>query len=75
MIGLATASGLAASLLLTHLLKAGDHVVSVNDVYGGTNRYFTKVASKFDVETSYVDCTNVKTFEAAIRENTKVHRH
>ncbi|XP_065834237.1 cystathionine gamma-lyase-like [Oscarella lobularis] len=70
--GLATASGLAASLLLTHLLKAGDHVVSVNDVYGGTNRYFTKVASKFDVETSYVDCTNVKTFEAAIRENTKM---
>jgi cystathionine gamma-lyase len=66
-----TSSGLAATLLLTHLLKSGDHIVSVNDVYGGTNRYFTHVASKFNVETSFVECTNLDTFRAAIKDNTK----
>ena len=68
---MATSSGLAATLLLTHLLKSGDHIVSVNDVYGGTNRYFTHVASKFNVKTSFVDCTNLDTFRASIKDNTK----
>lgn len=35
-IGIATASGLSATMLLTHLLKSGDHILSVDDVYGGT---------------------------------------
>lgn len=33
------ASGLAATTTLTHLLSQGDHIVSMNDLYGGTNRY------------------------------------
>eukprot|EP00118_Oscarella_pearsei_P016652 m.160925 g.160925 ORF g.160925 m.160925 type:complete len:399 (+) comp38791_c0_seq19:336-1532(+) len=70
--GLATSSGLAATQLITHLLKAGDHIVSVNDVYGGTNRYFTKVASRFGIQTTFVDCTDIKKFEGALKENTKM---
>ena len=34
---LATSSGLGATLLLTHLLKSGDHIVCGDDVYGGTS--------------------------------------
>ena len=34
-LGLATSSGLSATMLLTHLLKSGEHIVCVDDVYGG----------------------------------------
>ena len=37
--GLAAASGLSATMLLTHLLKSGEHILCVDDVYGGTNYY------------------------------------
>eukprot|EP00166_Cyanidium_caldarium_P004506 ctg_477.g150 len=40
----AFASGLAATTTLIHLLQAGDHVVCIDDVYGGTQRYFRQVA-------------------------------
>ena len=35
----AFSSGLGATMGLTHLLNAGDHIVSMNDLYGGTNRW------------------------------------
>jgi len=38
------ASGLGATTSLVHLLKPGDHMISVDDVYGGTYRYFNKVS-------------------------------
>jgi len=65
-------SGLAATTTITHLLKAGDHIVSMDDVYGGTNRYFRKCASTFNIETSFVDATDPARIEAAIRPNTKM---
>ena len=43
---LAFSSGLAATSTITHLLKSGDHVVCMDDLYGGTNRYFRKVRNK-----------------------------
>merc|ERR1711931_75975 len=63
-------SGLAACTALTHLLSAGDHIVSMDDVYGGTNRYFRKVASRMNIETTFVDATNPSNIVAAI---TKKH--
>jgi len=39
---LSFASGLGATTSVVHLLKAGDHMISVDDVYGGTYRYFNK---------------------------------
>ena len=41
--GLAFASGNAATAAVVHLLRPGDHIISVNDIYGGTYRYFTSV--------------------------------
>lgn len=65
-------SGLAACTALTHLLSAGDHIVSMDDVYGGTNRYFRKVASRMNIETTFVDATKVSNVEEAIRPNTRM---
>ena len=42
---LAFASGLAATVTLLHLCKAGDHVVCTADVYGGTQRFFRRIAA------------------------------
>merc|ERR1712121_300028 len=66
------ASGLATSTTITHLLNAGDHIISMDDVYGGTNRYFRKVASRMNIETTFVDATNPSNIAEAIRPNTKM---
>jgi hypothetical protein len=42
--GLCFASGLGATTAVVHLLNSGDHIVSVDDLYGGTYRYFNKVS-------------------------------
>ncbi len=70
--GLCYASGLAATDNLMHLLDAGDHVVVGDDVYGGTFRIFDKVWKRSGLSFSFVDLTDVKNFEAAIRPNTKM---
>uniref|UniRef100_UPI00398F23F0 cystathionine gamma-lyase-like n=1 Tax=Pristiophorus japonicus TaxID=55135 RepID=UPI00398F23F0 len=69
---LAFASGLATTMTIAHLLKSGDNIICMNDVYGGTNRYFCKVASEMGLETSLVDCTSLKCLDAAIKPNTKL---
>uniref|UniRef100_A0A8C5KQT5 Cystathionine gamma-lyase n=1 Tax=Jaculus jaculus TaxID=51337 RepID=A0A8C5KQT5_JACJA len=69
---LAFSSGLAATMTITHLLKAGDHIICMDDVYGGTNRYFRKVASEFGLKISFVDCSKTKLLEAAITPETKL---
>lgn len=66
------ASGLAATTTVTHLLSAGDHIVSMDDLYGGTNRFFKKVASHMNIETSFVDATDPANVGNAIRPNTKL---
>ncbi len=66
-------SGMAAVSTVTQaILKSGDHVVCVNDVYGGVNRFFRKVASNFNITTTMVDATDLKKVEQAIQDNTKV---
>merc|ERR1712131_222477 len=70
------ASGLATSTTITHLLNAGDHIISMDDVYGGTNRYFRKVASRMNIETTFVAATNptLKVVDiAAVAAITKKH--
>lgn len=70
--GMAYASGLAATDNLMHLLDAGDHVVVGDDVYGGTFRIFDKVWKRSGLTFSFVDLSDPKAFEAAIRPNTKM---
>uniref|UniRef100_A0ABI7Y1T0 Cystathionine gamma-lyase n=1 Tax=Felis catus TaxID=9685 RepID=A0ABI7Y1T0_FELCA len=69
---LAFASGLAATVTITHLLKAGDQIICMDDVYGGTNRYFRQVAAEFGLKISFVDCSKTKLLEAAITPETKL---
>jgi cystathionine gamma-lyase len=70
--GLAFASGMAAIHAVLSLLRAGDHVVSTQDLYGGAWRIFTKVFARFGVEFTFVDTTNPANIEAAIRPNTRL---
>lgn len=65
-------SGLAATATVTQLLKSGEHVVAMDDLYGGTNRYFRKVASNMGILTSFVDATNPKKVAEAIQPNTRM---
>jgi cystathionine gamma-synthase len=63
-------SGMAAESTLLLLLKAGDHVVLGDDVYGGTYRLLSKVLG--DLEFDTVDLTDLDAVEKAVREETRV---
>src|SRR6478736_4323234 len=66
--GFAFASGLAGQDTVARaLLVPGDHVVVPNDAYGGTYRYFNKVAKPQGVEHSIADMGDVEAVRAAIR--------
>ena len=70
--GAAFGSGCASSDMLMHLLSAGDHVICSDDVYGGTFRLMDKVYARHGLSFSFVDMTDVKNIEAAIRPETKM---
>lgn len=70
--GLAFASGMAAEQTVLSLLSAGDHIVSCDDLYGGSYRIFERIMSRYNVETSYVPAGNIAEYEQAIRPNTKL---
>jgi len=69
---LAFASGLAATVSLTHLLQHGDHIVCFDDLYGGTNRYFRTCASRMGIEVSFVDMRSIDNVRKAMQKNTKM---
>lgn len=70
--GLAFASGLAAEHAVLSLLNAGEHMVSCDDLYGGTYRIFERIMKRYNVETSYVTANAVNEYEQAIRPNTRL---
>ncbi len=70
--GIAFSSGSAATSTIINLLKAGDHVVAMDDCYGGTYRYFTKVASNYGIKFTFVDFNLDLALENAIQETTKL---
>ena len=70
--GLAFASGLAAVNTVINMLKSGDHVVSANDLYGGTYRIFTKLFTNYGLTFDFVDSTDLRNITNAIKTNTKV---
>ena len=52
--------GLAACSALVHTLNSGDHMISMDDLYGGSNRLFRKVVlPKNNIETTFVDLTDI----------------
>jgi cystathionine gamma-lyase len=71
--GLAFSSGLAATATILNMYGPGTHIISSDDVYGGTRRLFTRVCSPNQgVEFSFVNTSDPTTIEAAIKPNTKL---
>jgi cystathionine gamma-lyase len=69
----AFSSGLAALNAVMNLLKAGDHVVALDDLYGGTMRQFERVLRKFGLDFTYVDGRDPANFERATGANTRLY--
>ncbi len=68
----ATASGMAAvSGALTSMLRAGDHVVSARALFGSCLYVLEEILTRFGVEVTFVDGTNLDEWRAAIRPGTK----
>ncbi|MDR2808367.1 MAG: O-acetylhomoserine aminocarboxypropyltransferase/cysteine synthase [Spirochaetaceae bacterium] len=69
---LATASGAAAmTYAIQNIARAGDHIVSDNQIYGGTYNLFANTLKDFGIETTFVDGHDPKNFLNAIKPNTK----
>lgn len=69
----ATASGMSAILsCCMGLLKAGDHLVASQSIFGSTVNLFNNVLKKFGVETSFVSATDTSAWQAAVRPNTRL---
>lgn len=70
--GFATASGMAAvNGALTSMLRAGDHVVSARALFGSCLYILEEVLTRYGVEVTFVDGTDLAAWEAAIRPKTK----
>lgn len=68
-----TASGMGAiTSTLLQLCKSGDHIISSRTIYGGTYAFMKNFLPGFNIQTSFVDITNLEKVEAAITENTKI---
>jgi len=70
--GVAYASGMAAVDSCLKLLKAGDHVICSDDVYGGVSRHFNQILINYDQQFTYVDSSDPTNVENAIQPNTKL---
>ena len=66
------ASGMAAINAICAMYKSGDHVVCGNNLYGGVPRLFDQVLSGYGFEFTYVDTSDAKNVERAIRKNTRM---
>ena len=69
---IAFGSGCAATTSILMLLKAGDHVIVGDDVYGGTFRIFDRVMKQFGLDATFLDLTDPAKVKAAIRPNTRM---
>ena len=71
-VGVAFGSGLAAIDAVVKLLKSGDEILAVDDIYGGAFRLFTHVYEKFGITINYVDSTQAAHVFNAITPATKL---
>ena len=70
--GHAFASGMAAISSLMTLVRADEHVIASQTVYGGTYRLFEQVLDRYRLEVSWVDTTDLAAVEAAFRPQTRM---
>ena len=66
---------MAATTTLVHLLRPGDEIIAVDDIYGGTNRYFNRVAAPFsNLVITLSPLNDIEAFKNQISEKTKVNK-
>lgn len=70
--GYAFASGLAAIDAVVKLLRSGDEIIAVDDIYGGAFRLFTHIYEKFGITVKYIDATDSSNISDAITAKTKL---
>ena len=70
--GLAFSSGLAATDCLLRMFKAGDEIIAMDDLYGGTYRLFTRLYKYSGIQFHFVDMNDLEKFQSLINENTKL---
>ncbi|HEY0046636.1 MAG TPA: aminotransferase class I/II-fold pyridoxal phosphate-dependent enzyme, partial [Flavobacterium sp.] len=70
--GLAFSSGLAATDCLLRFFKAGDEIIAMDDLYGGTYRMFTRVYKDSGLVFHFVDMNDIEKFKSLINDNTKL---
>lgn len=71
--GYAFASGMSASATVLEILSSGDHVIAMDDLYGGTYRLFENVRKRSaGLDFTFCDLSNVKALEASLKPNTKM---
>jgi cystathionine gamma-lyase len=70
--GSAFGSGMAAVNGAVSLLAQGDHLLATRDIYGGTHRLFTQVLSRYGIEVTFVDTSDLAAVRAATRPNTRM---
>jgi cystathionine gamma-lyase len=69
----AFASGMAAIATILEILNPGDHVIAMDDLYGGSYRLFENVRKRSaGLDFSYVDMTKIENIQAAIKPNTRM---
>jgi cystathionine gamma-synthase len=69
--GLAFATGMGAISSIIKLYAPGDHLIVSEDLYGGTYRLFTQYYEKYGFSFSWVDTSDIKKIEEALRPETK----
>lgn len=71
--GFAFSSGMAATATILELLDTGDHVVAMDDIYGGTTRLFERVRRRSaGLDFSFVDLSELANLENALRDDTRM---
>ena len=70
--GLAFGSGLAAMDNLMKILKPGDEVISINDLYGGSYRLFTTVFENYGIKFHFIDLSDMDALKEKLNSNTKM---
>lgn len=70
--GFLFASGMAAENAVLGLLKSGEHIVCIRDVYGGTMGMMNKIAKPRQIGVTYADCSDLEAVETAFQPNTRI---
>lgn len=71
--GFAFSSGMAATATILELIDSGDHVIAMDDIYGGTTRLFERVRRRSaGLDFSFVDLSDVANLEKALQDNTRM---